>query len=125
MSNTDELADLDEIRLSLPGLASYGRVARLAVTGLASRLGFSYDDIEDLRIAIGEVCGVMLDGSGARLTLRCSADPGALHIDARRDPADHPLSIGELSNEILQAVASEVDADVVAGRITIVKHRQR
>lgn len=124
MSNPDEKAHLDEIRLSLPGLATYGRVARLAITGLASRLGFSYDDIEDLRIAIGEVCSVMLDGSGARLTLRCTVDPDMLRIDAQREPAAGPLVIGELSHQILRAVASDVEADLVGGRITIDKRRR-
>lgn len=44
----------DYIELRLPAKAQYVGIARLAVSGVASRLGFSYDDIEDLKIASSE-----------------------------------------------------------------------
>lgn len=44
----------DYIEMRVPAKPQYVGVARLAISGLASRIGFSYDDIEDLKIASSE-----------------------------------------------------------------------
>jgi len=44
----------DYIEVKLPAKEQYIGVARLTISGLASRVGFSYDDIEDLKIATSE-----------------------------------------------------------------------
>lgn len=114
----------DEILLTLPSLTTYARVARLAVTGLASRLGYTYDDIEDLRIAIGEVAGLLLDDGEGRVTLSCRVRDDQLRITTSRRPAEGPLTVSDLSNEILTAVVDELDIDRAKASITIVKQRQ-
>ncbi|MCU1371291.1 MAG: putative anti-sigma regulatory factor, serine/threonine protein kinase, partial [Ilumatobacteraceae bacterium] len=120
----DPLADdRDEIRLSLPALFPYGRVARMAVTGLASRNGYGYDDVEDLRIAVGEVFGVLVaeEQPGARLHLRCVLLPDALDITACRLPPAPVEHITDLSRQILSAVVDESDIREAEGCIRIVK----
>jgi hypothetical protein len=47
---------IDEVRLVVPARPEYLRLARVTAAGLAGRLGFSYDEIEDLRLAIDELC---------------------------------------------------------------------
>jgi serine/threonine-protein kinase RsbW len=115
--------DRDQIRLSLPALFPYGRVARLAVTGLASRNGYGYDDVEDLRIAIGEVFGVLVpeERIDERLDLRCVLLPDALDITASREPATPIERVTELSRQILAAVVDEHAIDESVGSIRIVK----
>lgn len=44
----------DYIEIRVPAKAQYVGVARLTISGLASRLGFTYDEIEDLKIASSE-----------------------------------------------------------------------
>ncbi|MFZ7133000.1 MAG: ATP-binding protein [Eubacteriales bacterium] len=44
------------ISLTLPNAAEYVSVARLTLSGIANRMGFNYDDIEDLKVAISEAC---------------------------------------------------------------------
>lgn len=44
----------DYIEIRVPAKAQYVGVARLTISGLASRLGFTYDEIEDLKIATSE-----------------------------------------------------------------------
>lgn len=44
----------DYVEIRLPAKAQYVSVARLTISGLANRMGFSYDDIEDLKIAASE-----------------------------------------------------------------------
>ena len=53
-------------------------VLRTATAGLAARLDFTLDDIEDLRIAVGEACAMVLGRptQGADLTARFDLEPG-------------------------------------------------
>ncbi|WYP27150.1 anti-sigma B factor RsbW [Alkalihalobacillus sp. FSL W8-0930] len=47
---------VDHIEMSIPAKAEYVGVVRLTISGIANRLGFSYDDIEDMKIAVAEAC---------------------------------------------------------------------
>lgn len=118
-----EVDDDEVIRLTVPAAASYSRVARLAIAGLASRIGFSYDEVEDLRIAVGEVCGVLLDGAGGRLTFDCRVGPDLLEVTATREPVGSAPAVNDLTEQILGAVVDEFDLDPERARIRILKRR--
>lgn len=44
----------DFIELKFPAKADYVGVVRLTASGIANRMGFTYEDIEDVKIAISE-----------------------------------------------------------------------
>ncbi len=44
------------IELKLPAKAEYMNVVRLSIAGIGERMNFSVDDIEDIKIAVGEAC---------------------------------------------------------------------
>jgi serine/threonine-protein kinase RsbW len=44
------------VELRIPCRPEYVGVARLALLGVASRMKFSYDQVEDVRLAVGEAC---------------------------------------------------------------------
>lgn len=44
----------DYIEMKIPSKAQYIGVARLAISGVANRLGFTFEDIEDIKIALSE-----------------------------------------------------------------------
>jgi serine/threonine-protein kinase RsbW len=46
----------DFVELKVPAKAEYVGVVRLLISGVASRLGFSIDDIEDMKLAVAEAC---------------------------------------------------------------------
>ncbi|WP_027414841.1 anti-sigma B factor RsbW [Aneurinibacillus terranovensis] len=46
----------DSIKLIVPARADYIGVIRLTVSGLAHQMGFSYNDIEDIKVAVAEAC---------------------------------------------------------------------
>ena len=46
----------DTIELSLPYKAEYVSVARLTTSGIASRAGFDIETVEDIKVAVSEVC---------------------------------------------------------------------
>jgi serine/threonine-protein kinase RsbW len=48
------MREFDYIELRVPAKPQYVSVIRLTISGLASRVGFTYDEIEDLKIATGE-----------------------------------------------------------------------
>src|SRR5690625_4214587 len=44
----------DFIEMKFPAKADYVGVARITISGIANRMGFSYEDIEDLKVVISE-----------------------------------------------------------------------
>src|SRR3989475_12707102 len=52
----EQLEDGGEVRLVVPAVPEYLRLVRLTAAGLASRMGFTFDEVEDLRIAVDELC---------------------------------------------------------------------
>ncbi|MFQ3545172.1 anti-sigma B factor RsbW [Halobacillus rhizosphaerae] len=44
----------DFVEVKVPAKAEYVGVVRLSTSGIANRMGFSYEDIEDLKVAISE-----------------------------------------------------------------------
>lgn len=44
------------VELRIPSKPEFVGVARLAILGVASRMPFSYDEVEDIRLAVGEAC---------------------------------------------------------------------
>ncbi|MHC0039677.1 anti-sigma B factor RsbW [Pseudoneobacillus sp. C159] len=46
----------DYIEIAVPAKPEYVGVIRLTLSGLANRIGFSYDELEDLKIAVSEAC---------------------------------------------------------------------
>jgi len=76
----------DKARLVLPARPDFVRVARLTFAGLATRLGFPYDEVEDIRIAVGEAMTLMLAEAepDAAIDLRARWNADALEIAVLR-----------------------------------------
>ena len=52
-----------DVELRLPAESAYVAVLRMTTAGLAARLDFTLDDIEDLRMAVGEACALVLENA--------------------------------------------------------------
>ncbi|MGM9924935.1 MAG: anti-sigma B factor RsbW [Bacillus sp. (in: firmicutes)] len=46
----------DYVEMKIPAKPEYISVIRLTLSGIASRMGFTYEGIEDLKIAVSEAC---------------------------------------------------------------------
>ncbi len=55
---------MDKVNIRIPAAPEYIQVVRLIASGLASRLGFTLDDIEDLKIAVDELCAYLTGAQG-------------------------------------------------------------
>nr|WP_278256361.1 hypothetical protein [Nocardioides convexus] len=76
--------------LRLPADGAYASVLRTLTAGLAARLDFTLDDIEDLRIAVSEAAAMVLDEAdeGTVLDCRFRLLPGESRRHHRRDGTD-------------------------------------
>ena len=101
----------EEVRLTMPAKPQLLRVARLAAAGLAGRLGFSFDEIEDVKIAVDELCFALVGTKGrdGDLTVVYRLLPDALEIEGTGSlPSGYPRPApSELSAQILAAVVDE------------------
>jgi len=60
-----------DAELRLPADSAYLAVLRTATAGLAARINFTIDDIEDLRIAVDEACAILLPQAIPASELEC------------------------------------------------------
>lgn len=51
----------DLIEMRVPAKPEYVGVIRLTVSGIANRIGYTYDDIEDIKIAVSEACSNVVE----------------------------------------------------------------
>ncbi len=126
-----ETLPLAEVTLTIPSRPEYVGVARLAILGVASRMRFSYDEVEDIRLAVGEACTNAIDrlnGSGATerpISLTCTIDANRLMIEARSPLASTPprprsteeadldnlMEGKELSGVLIRILMDEVESE--------------
>ena len=120
-----------EVRLAVPAQPGYLRMTRLLAAGVASRVGFTLDEVDDLRIAIDEVCFALVGPNGRDGTIRVRYEmiddglvvEGEGHFEDRGH--DTPL-LSPLSMQILRAVADEcsLEAGVEGPTFRLVKRRK-
>ena len=105
------------------------RLVRVTAAGLGSRLGFSYDQVEDLRLAIDELCFGLTGASGRPGTVQVRF---LLHGDALEVTADGIFEDSletppesEWSKVILAALvdAHDFESGPNGPRIRLIKHR--
>jgi serine/threonine-protein kinase RsbW len=104
------------VQLTIPCAPVYVGTARLTILGVASRMGFSYDQVEDIRLAVGEACANAIERSGYRtgvsakssITIRSFVDPARLIVEID----DHLVAApgdSSVANVDLNGPASEID----------------
>lgn len=117
----DGVTSRDTIRMTIPALLAYVRLPRVAIAGLATRSGFSYDEVEDLRLAVGEVCQVLLDGADrdGTLTIDFAVARGTVRVQVAIDaaPGVHEGLPERLAEQILAATVGKVEVDDDGRRI--------
>lgn len=92
MEPSGEVTSGDRVRLVLPAEPGYGRIARIAASSLALRLGLSFAEIEDLRLAVDETVILLLRPElGGEITIEFAIGADSLTIDATGAPSDGPL----------------------------------
>ena len=129
MPASTKLTLRDVVTVRLPAASAYLSVLRTATAGLAARLDFTLDEIEDLRIAVDEACAMLLAQAVPGTDLECEFE---LTGDAMRI-AVSVLTVDGLEPSrdtfawtVLSALAGEVDSTVAEDRtVSISLHKKR
>ena len=122
-------ADRDHVTVCMPAEGAYLSVLRTATAGLAARLDFTLDEIEDLRIAVDEACAMLLSQAIPGTNLECAFDLGAEEMTITvsvtaaepRTPARDTFAW-----TVLSALAGTVDSRLGADdQVSIVLRKRR
>jgi serine/threonine-protein kinase RsbW len=71
---------MEVVSITVPASPEYLHVVRLVAAGLASRLDFTLDEIEDLKIAVDELASYVTGPHGRDGKLSMRFEPGDTHI---------------------------------------------
>lgn len=132
----------DVVEVTIPARPEFVSVVRLTAAAVAARRGFSYDEIEDLKIAVTEACTALItSGSdpahpmGVRFLLEPAAlevrietrSPGVTLHDAA-SPGGTPLDGNRLGVFLMQCLVDEIEArsnkESGTAELRLVKRRQ-
>src|SRR4051794_23356017 len=111
-----------DVELRLPADRAYASVLRTTTAGLAARLDFPIDDIEDLRIAVSERSAMVLGaaGAGPDLLSRSYQAPGQLtvSVSVALDGAVEP-DYDSFAWQVLTTLATRATAEVTESAFTV------
>ena len=119
----------DQVTVRMPAEGAYLSVLRTATAGLAARLDFTLDEIEDLRIAVDEACAMLLHQAIPGSALECSfalgSDMMTISVSVPSLTPQPPAS-DTFAWTVLTALAGSVDAYAGPGdQLTIVMRKSR
>ena len=121
--SSDVRTHTEPVELSIPVQSDLILLARLTAATVASRAGFDVEEIEDLRLAVDELCVLVArDRAAGRLNLTFITDDDAVEVicaldgsAAERQDADE-LGAREFSVRILAALVDEYGEVSEGGR---------
>src|SRR3954447_2487079 len=117
------------IRLALPAEPEYGRLARITASSLALRMGFTFAEIEDLRLAVDETIILLLrpEGAPGEITLTFTVERTGLVIDAVTTAGARQAWVDQGALGRFEAIVSDTvdafDVDEQGHHVHLVKRR--
>ncbi len=124
-----ETTTRDCVQVCMPAEGAYLSVLRTATAGLAARLDFTLDEIEDLRIAVDEACAMLLAQAIPGTNLECAFDLGAeeMTVTVSVTAAEPRIPARDtFAWTVLSALAGTVDSRLGADdQVSIVLRKRR
>jgi serine/threonine-protein kinase RsbW len=116
-------AEEDIVVLSVPAESAYLSVLRTATAGLAARLHFTLDEIEDLRIAVDEACAMLVSDAADSTDLTCrfavAEDMLSVAVSVPVNGTPRLPGAQTFAWKVLTALAGEVHAEHSENQATI------
>ncbi|HEV3472919.1 MAG TPA: hypothetical protein VG408_06895 [Actinomycetota bacterium] len=114
---------MDKINIRIPASPEYVQVVRLVASGLANRLKFTLDDIEDLKIAVDELCAYLTGAQGRDGEIEIVFTVGDNHIEIMGSGRFNAgikvrTELTQLSQMILDTVVDRASLDLDNGSPT-------
>ncbi len=122
-STADRSAESDRIELVVPLRAEFATTLRTLAASLGADIGFSIDEIDDVRLAISEVFSVLVDASdhsSERARIELSARPGWIAATLGYERTQPHIELDDLAEHILRSVTD--DYQVGPNGISFAKH---
>jgi serine/threonine-protein kinase RsbW len=130
---SDEKSAVVELRI--PAVPEWVGVARLAAAGIASRLDFPIEDIEDLKLAVAEACNCCIQNGGSgdvRIECELQADRIAITVERAGLPGSPAVGtapegddadLGGLGVFLIRALMDDVTyvSDPTGTKLTLIK----
>lgn len=125
----------EHVELTTPARPEFLSLVRLSVGAAASRLDMTIDEIDDLQLAVEELCITLFASANsdeARLLTRIDANDDVVAVECRIEGASHAPAPGaallpdSLSRKILDALVDEhsLSSDGTAPTATLKKWRR-
>ena len=95
------------VTVTFPAAPEYLRLARIATTDAASRAGLDFEEIDDVRIAISELCSLVSLDPASTITLSFTIEPGTLTVEGESVTGAAAVEGNELSEAIIGAVVDD------------------
>ena len=107
----------EAVRLSLPASGEYARIVRLAASGIATNLGFDVDELDDLRVAVGELTNLTIETcKPGTLDVVFTVAGDELRVEGAAPAADGAvLELDAMTRQILDAFVDEYSIEIVEG----------
>jgi serine/threonine-protein kinase RsbW len=126
-----ELTPVETVRMVVPATPSYLQVLRLVAAGLASRLAFTIDEIEDLKIAVDELSAYLTGSQGREGSIEIVFEVEGSAITIRGTGRFEPghrvrTDLTDFSKMILETVVDSASLEQADGAptFTLVKSKQ-
>ena len=111
-----------DVELRVPADRAYASVLRTTTAGLAARLDFPIDDIEDLRIAVGEASAMVLPEAAVDTDVTCCfyMSSGALTVEVSVEAmALVQPDYDSFAWQVLSTLATRAEAESSEGRFSV------
>jgi anti-sigma regulatory factor (Ser/Thr protein kinase) len=108
--------ETDSIRLTVPATSAAVRIARAGAAGLATRAGFTYHEVEQLRLAVGEAVALLApepEGDGT-LAVTFDIEPDGVRIELHLTDGGSTAGRQRVPGEVPTVAAAVLDAAVDA-----------
>lgn len=118
----------DEVVVQFPARPEFLRLARLAAADAGSRAGLDYEEIEDLRLAVSELCAMISADDGSPISLVFLLRQDAVQVDGVVSASNDARLAGDqdLARELVGAAVDEhtLTTDGLEARFHLVKRRR-
>jgi len=111
-----------DVELRLPAEGAYATIVRTTAAGLAARMDFTIDDIEDLRIAIGEASALVIPEAdpGSDLVASFWFGRASMTVELQAEAMDEPpLDTESFAWQVLDTMAQDASAGSAEGRFRV------
>jgi serine/threonine-protein kinase RsbW len=111
-----------DVELRVPADGAYASVLRTTTAGLAARLDFTIEDIEDLRMAVAEAVAMVLEvaDQGSNLLGRFALAPGEMTVSisvSAESPGEPDFD--SFAWQVLNTLATSAKVEATGGRFTV------